>query len=205
MTATDHDIHHGELKGEGPCEDLTPEQLELRVTHRCARLVLGSFVFTFVIARILVILIMAHMLPPQLFFHVSDTHVHHLNYGIALLSISGGYLLFARPTGKRLSWAAMVYGLGLGLTFDEFGMWLHLGGPYWQRASFDAVVVVASVLAFISYASRMKRWHPKHHALAALMMVAVAAFGVMLYCSVMNWAGQQMGTMLDQLESGGPK
>jgi hypothetical protein len=28
----------------------------------------------------------------------------------------------------------------MALTFDEFGMWLHLGGSYWQRASFDAVV-----------------------------------------------------------------
>ena len=30
--------------------------------------------------------------------------------------------------------------LAMALTFDEFGMWLHLGGSYWQRASFDAVI-----------------------------------------------------------------
>jgi len=33
----------------------------------------------------------------------------------------------------------LLYGLAMGLTFDEFGMWLNLGGSYWQRASFDAV------------------------------------------------------------------
>jgi len=42
-----------------------------------------------------------------------------------------------------LTLAALVYGVGLALTFDEFGMWVHLGGPYWQRASFDAVVLIA--------------------------------------------------------------
>ncbi len=46
----------------------------------------------------------------------------------------------------------MIYGIGLGMTFDEFGMWIHLGGGYWQRHSFDAVVVVSSVLALIAYA-----------------------------------------------------
>ena len=35
-----------------------------------------------------------------------------------------------------------MYGVGLALTFDEFGLWFHLGGSYWQRASFDAVVVI---------------------------------------------------------------
>src|SRR5271170_2134859 len=96
-------------------------------THRrnhLARLVLAAFVFTFVIARILVIFIMAGKLPPQLFFHVSGTHVHHLNYGIFLLSATGAYLIFGRPLGRWLSLTAVVYGIGLGLTFDEFGMWL---------------------------------------------------------------------------------
>jgi hypothetical protein len=34
----------------------------------------------------------------------------------------------------------------MALTFDEFGMWLHLGGSYWQRASIDASIVVAALL-----------------------------------------------------------
>ena len=69
-------------------------------------------------ARILVIYIMAGKLPPELFFHVRGTHVHHLNYGIFLLSISGAYSLFTRPTGTRLSATAIVYGIGLALAFD---------------------------------------------------------------------------------------
>src|SRR5438105_2303516 len=108
-----------------------------RVSH-LARLVLAAVVVAFVAARVLVLLIMTHRIP-DLFFHVGGTHVHHLNYGIFLLSGIGAYLLFVRPTGTPEGVSAIMYGIGLGLTFDEFGMWLHLGGPYWQRASFDAV------------------------------------------------------------------
>ena len=66
-------------------------------------------------------------------------HVHHLNYGIFLLAGLGGYLLFQRPGGRALTLAGVVYGIGLALTFDEFGMWVRLGGNYWQRASLDAI------------------------------------------------------------------
>lgn len=43
----------------------------------------------------------------------------------------------------------------MALTFDEFGMWLHLGGSYWQRASFDAVIVLLSIFGLIGF---MPRW-----------------------------------------------
>ena len=47
----------------------------------------------------------------------------------------------------------MVYAIGLALTFDEFGMWLHLGGSYWQRASFDAITVVGTLLGLAATAA----------------------------------------------------
>ena len=182
---------------------LTPAQLRARVTHGLARLVLASFLFTFIIARILVIAIMADKLPPQLFFHVQGTHVHHLNYGIFLLSITGGYQLFARPTGKWLSAAAVVYGIGLALTFDEFGMWLHLGGPYWQRASYDAVILIAAALALIAYGSMIRRWRPRHWWTVALLAAALGVFGYILNESV-HWYGERIGPVLEQLEQKGP-
>ncbi|MGD1276468.1 MAG: hypothetical protein ABR964_04510 [Tepidisphaeraceae bacterium] len=174
-----------------------------RLTHRLARLVLAAFVFTFVIARILVIYIMAGKLPPQLFFHVSGTHVHHLNYGIILLSATGAYLIFARPMGRRLTAAAILYGIGLGLTFDEFGMWLHLGGPYWQRASYDAVVTIASVLTLIAYGSTIRHWRPKHHVTVVALIVVLCVFGWALKKS-MKWANQRVEPMLSHLENQGP-
>ena len=180
-----------------------PPDFEKRLTHRLARLVLATFLFTFLIARILVIYIMAGKLPPQLFFHVSGTHVHHLNYGIFLLSTVGAYLIFARPQCGRLTFAAILYGIGLALTFDEFGMWLHLGGPYWQRASFDAVVTIAAILALIAYGSTLRHWKPKHHITIGLLLVVLVIFGFLLKES-MKWADERIGPKLFRLEEEGP-
>ena len=186
-----------------PDAPISPAEEHARITHRLARLALGAFIFTFIISRILVILIMAHKLPPQLFLHVTGTHVHHLNYGITLLSVSGALLIFVRPLGRWLSAVAVLYGIGLALTFDEFGMWLHLGGPYWQRASFDAVVVVGAVLALVAYGSTIRHWRPKHHITIVLLVLALAAFGFALHHS-MQWADRTFAPIFNDLESQGP-
>ncbi len=182
---------------------LTKEEQRRRTTNRLARLVLATFIFTFVISRILVILIMAGKLPAQLFFHVKGTHVHHLNYGITLLSLSGALLIFVRPTGKALSFLACIYAVGLGLTFDEFGMWLHLGGPYWQSISFDAVTVVAAALALVAYGSTLHRWETRHHIMAAATVVLLCIFGYVLNES-RHWAHDRFAPMFDRLEEQGP-
>lgn len=191
---------------QNPDPDSRVSQLESdgsRTTHRLARLVLATFIFTFVIARILVIFIMDGKLPPGLFFHVKGTHVHHLNYGIFLLSICGGYLIFARPTGWRLDISAIVYAIGLGLTFDEFGMWLHLGGLYWQRASYDAIITIAAVLALIGYGSTIRHWRPKHHITIAALIIVLCVFGYVLHNS-MKWADRRFAPTLYELEEKGP-
>src|SRR5207249_3554549 len=102
-------------------------------TRHLARLTFVAFLFTFIAARTLVILIMARRMP-DLFLLLGGTLVHLLYYGIFLLS-AAGVLLFARLNDKQRSVCALAYGFGMALTFDEFGMWLHLGGSYWQRAS----------------------------------------------------------------------
>jgi hypothetical protein len=174
-----------------------------RETHHLARMVLLAFVFTFITARVLVIFIMAGKLPPQLFFHVKGTHVHHLNYGIFLLSFTGAVLLFQRPTGGWLTLTALIYGVGLGLTFDEFGMWLHLGGLYWQRASYDAIVVIAALLALIAYGSTIRHWRPRHHITIAILVISLGIFGYVLDRSL-DWAKHTLNPMLYNLEEQGP-
>jgi hypothetical protein len=144
-----------------------------------ARIILVAFVTTFMAARVLVLLIVSRRIP-DLFLHVGGTHIHHLNYGIFLLSGVGAYLLLLRPEGRRLLVAATVYGVGLALTFDEFGMWVHLGGSYWQRASFDAVVVVGALLALIVVAPGWRRFRPQHWFTAVALALATLIFGMML-------------------------
>ncbi|RKQ93018.1 hypothetical protein C8N24_2877 [Solirubrobacter pauli] len=75
-------------------------------------------------------------------------HVHHLVWGIGLLLLTG-FLSFAAPL--EAPWwhlVAIGFGVGAGLTLDEFALWVHLDDVYWQeqgRTSFDAV---ACSLAF---------------------------------------------------------
>jgi hypothetical protein len=41
--------------------------------------------------------------------------------------------------------------VGLGLTFDEFGMWLRLQDDYWSRLSYDAIIVISLFFINIVY------------------------------------------------------
>jgi hypothetical protein len=95
------------------------------VSTQLARRALFGFILTFIAARTVVLLIMSRRMP-NLYFFLRGTHVHHLNYGIFLLAGVGAYLLFRIPSGKSLRGAALVYGIAMALTFDEFGMWLQL-------------------------------------------------------------------------------
>ncbi len=164
-----------------------------------ARLVLAAFVLTFIAARIVVLLIMAHWLP-DLYLYIRGTHVHHLNYGIFLLAAVGAWLLFARPAGRARCVAALLYGVGLALTFDEFGMWLHLGGPYWQRASFDAVVVIAALLGLAAAAPALRHFTVEHWIVLVVVVLAGLLFAALLAHSLQH-AGHRLLRPLEQVEA----
>jgi len=172
--------------------------------RRLARITFTTFLLTFIASRALVILIMSKSIP-DLFLHLGETHVHHLNYGIFLLSAVGALLLFGKDmTDKQRNWCAVAYGLGLALTFDEFGMWLHLGGSYWQRASFDAVIVVLSFFGMIAFAPRLERMRSYHWITGGAIVAVVACFYIMLWKSF-DYAGKKVGPRLHQLEKVGPQ
>jgi hypothetical protein len=77
------------------------------------------------------------------------THIHHLVWGILLLMIMG-YLGLAVDMGSPwLELTAIAFGVGIGLTLDEFALWLNLEDVYWSekgRQSIDAVIIAASLL-----------------------------------------------------------
>jgi hypothetical protein len=166
--------------------------------HRLARRALLSFILTFVIARTVVFLIMAQLIP-NCYLFLQGTHVHHLNYGIFLLAIVGAYTLLCRPVGGAANLAALAYGFGLALAFDEFGMWLHLGGSYWQRASVDAVIVVAALLGLVGFVRSIERFEARHFWAFVLLALAVCGFGYVLFVAG-DQIGDLMGPKLQDLE-----
>ena len=77
------------------------------------------------------------------------THVHHLVWGILLLLCTGYVGLATDIETPWLELVAIGFGIGMGLTMDEFALWLNLEDVYWQekgRQSIDAVVITTALL-----------------------------------------------------------
>jgi hypothetical protein len=90
------------------------------------------------------------------YLYIRGYHIHHLNYGICIMAIAGFLALVFQDDEDRLK-IGTLYGIGLGLTFDEFGMWLRLEDDYWTRASYDAIIVIS--LIFISFIYFPSFWY----------------------------------------------
>ncbi len=164
-----------------------------------ARVVLFSFLLTFMAARVVVYLIMSRRIP-DLYLYLGGTHVHHLNYGIFLLSGLGAYLLFKPAEERNLNLAAILYGCGMALTYDEFGMWIRLGGSYWQRASLDAIGVLAGLFGLLAYAPALKKFRPRHWWSALIILVGSLLF-FWLLAESFKYAGKIIGPRLYELEA----
>ena len=76
---------------------------------------------------------------------LGGNHVHHQVFGILIIIGTGIVLVSQTPQGAALDAAAAVFGAGVGLTVDEFALWLHLEDVYWAeqgRKSVDAIFCV---------------------------------------------------------------
>jgi hypothetical protein len=83
---------------------------------------------------------------------VGGTHIHHLVWGILLLLIFGYAAIAFEPGSPWAEIIAVFFGIGTGLTLDEFALWLNLSDVYWSekgRRSIDAVIVAAVVSGMV--------------------------------------------------------
>jgi hypothetical protein len=79
---------------------------------------------------------------------VGGTHIHHLVWGILLLLVTGYIAVAIAPDSPWREIIAVLFGVGTGLTLDEFALWLNLKDVYWEkegRRSIDAVIIAAAV------------------------------------------------------------
>jgi hypothetical protein len=79
----------------------------------------------------------------------SGTHIHHLVWGILLLLAAGYVGIALDPARPWDVLVAFLFGVGMGLTLDEFALWLNLEDVYWTpkgRQSIDAVVLTIALL-----------------------------------------------------------
>ena len=99
----------------------------------------------------------AHMIRAQVSrwpgnVEVGGTHIHHLVWGILLILISGYLAVSFEPDSPGAELVAIAFGIGTGLTLDEFALWLTLRDVYWEqegRRSIDAVIIVTAIAGLI--------------------------------------------------------
>jgi hypothetical protein len=75
-------------------------------------------------------------------------HIHHLVFGIVLILLSGFLAFAVQPASPWFEILAGAFGVGAGLTLDEFALWLYVDDVYWSeegRSSVDAVVFAAII------------------------------------------------------------
>lgn len=114
-------------------------------------LVLIGFILSFAFIRMSTRLMRSPKVPwwPGSIVSDSGVHLHHLVFGIVTMMIAGagGFAAFGNSPWTEI--CAFAFGIGAGLTIDEFALWVYLDDVYWAkegRSSIDATVIAAAAM-----------------------------------------------------------
>jgi lysyl-tRNA synthetase, class II len=127
----------------------------------------------------------AHMIRAQVSWwpgnvEVGGTHIHHLVWGVLLLLICGYVGVAIHPGNPWRDFIAVGFGIGTGLTLDEFALWLNLKDVYWSkqgRRSIDAVIVAAAVAGIVLVG--MRGWIDATTEVADAIQAVVGSIGLL--------------------------
>jgi len=126
---------------------------------------------------------------------VGGTHIHHLVWGICLLLIFGYAAGVIRPDAPWSHIAVIGFGIGAGLTLDEFALWLNLRDVYWEkegRRSIDAVIVVGALAALA--VTGFREWIDAAEEVEDGVFAAVGAVGALGFLAgLLNAAKEKFG------------
>jgi hypothetical protein len=116
-------------------------------------------------------------------------------WGILLLLIFGYIGVAIAPDPPWHEITAVLFGIGTGLTLDEFALWLNLSDVYWSqkgRRSIDAVIVAAclSGMVLVGFAAWVEVADSVANAVVALVG-ALGAGGIALF--LVNLAKEKFG------------
>jgi hypothetical protein len=117
-------------------------------------LVLAGFILSFAFIRMSTRLMRSPRVPwwPGSIVSDSGVHLHHLVFGIVTMMAAGalGFLSFGNTPWTEI--CAFAFGIGAGLTIDEFALWVYLDDVYWAeegRSSIDATVIAVAGMGLV--------------------------------------------------------
>lgn len=110
---------------------------------------------------------------------VGGTHVHHLVWGIFAMMIFGYIGVVHQPDSPWREIVSVLFAIGMGLTLDEFALWLELKDVYWEkdgRKSIDAMIIAGCTagILLVGFSS----WVTFSDKLADSVFAGVGAFGL---------------------------
>jgi hypothetical protein len=117
-------------------------------------LVFSGFILSFALIRMSTRLMRSDRVPWWPGSVVSDggLHIHHLVFGIVTMMAAGTLGFAALGHSPYAEICAFGFGVGAGLTIDEFALWVRLEDVYWAdegRSSIDATVIAAAAMMLV--------------------------------------------------------
>ncbi|HWB69302.1 MAG TPA: hypothetical protein VG518_04945 [Solirubrobacterales bacterium] len=117
-------------------------------------LVFAGFILSFAFIRTSTRLMRSPKVPwwPGSVVSEGGLHIHHLVFGIVAMMIAGTLGFAALGHSPYAEICAFAFGVGAGLTIDEFALWVHLEDVYWAkegRSSIDATVIAAAAMMLV--------------------------------------------------------
>jgi hypothetical protein len=126
---------------------------------------------------------------------VGGTHVHHLVWGIFAMMILGYVGIVYQPDSPWREIVAVFFAIGMGLTLDEFALWLNLKDVYWSkegRKSVDAMIIAGCItgILLVGFSS----WFKLADDVATEVFAVASFFGVIgIGLGAVNAAKEKLG------------
>lgn len=153
------------------------QNLSLRA-DQAGFILLGSFLLSFILIRISTRLMRSPKVSwwPGSIKTEGGLHVHHHVFGIVLMLLCGFLAIAVYLPNPWYDLVSAGFGVGAGLTLDEYALWLHLDDVYWAeegRRSVDAVIVAAVLGGLILLGARPLTSSDTGSAIGIVVAVAV--------------------------------
>jgi hypothetical protein len=151
-------------------------------------LVLVGFILSFAFIRMSTRLMRSPRVPwwPGSVSTGSGVHLHHLVFGIVAMMIAGTLGFAVHGDSPYAEICGFLFGVGAGLTIDEFALWVYLDDVYWAeegRSSIDATVIAAAAIGLVVVGvNPLDLGNGESEGVAAIVVSGFLLFAVVAIC-----------------------
>jgi hypothetical protein len=150
-------------------------------------LVLVGFILSFAFIRMSTRLMRSPKVPwwPGSVVSDSGVHLHHLVFGIVTMMIAGTLGFTAHGESPWAEICGFLFGVGAGLTIDEFALWVYLDDVYWAeegRSSIDATVIAAAAMGLVVLGVNPFDIGSESEGVLAVIVSGLLLFGAVAIC-----------------------